>query len=123
MALVAVLSGLLIVAIGGLGIGSPSRLIALVARMQSQRGLYIAAGIRIAFGAALLLAAADSRAPAFLRVFGALALVAGVITPFFGVQRFESLLRWWENRPGLFLRAWCAVVVALGAGIIWAAAP
>jgi len=123
MALVAALFGILIASIGVLGVASPPRLISLVSRLQSQRGLYITAAIRIAMGAALWLAAAGSRQPAFLYAFGGIALVAGVLTPFFGVRRFEALLGWWSRRPSLLLRAWCVVVFAFGVAIIWAASP
>ncbi len=123
MALVAALFGLLIGVVGALGVASPRRLIAFVSRWQSQRGLYVLAAIRIGFGVALLLAASASRAPDLLRILGVIALVAGVVTPFFGLHRFEALLRWWSRQPSLFLRLWCVIAVGLGAGIVWAVAP
>ena len=47
MSLVAAVFGLLIIAAGALGVVSPSRVLALVARSQSQRGLYVLAAIRV----------------------------------------------------------------------------
>ena len=123
MSLVAGLSGLLIIAVGALGVVSPPRLLALVARLQSQRGLYAVAAIRVVFGAAFLMAAAGSRAPAFLQILGVISVIAGVATPFFGVQRFQAVLSWWSLRPAVVLRLWCLVVVLLGAAIVWAVAP
>ena len=120
MSLVAALSGLLIIAVGTLGVVSPSRLLALVARSQSQRGLYVLAAARIMIGAALFMAAAGSRAPAFLQVLGVMSVVAGVATPFFGVHRFQAVLGWWSLQPAAVLRLWCVVVVLLGAAIVWA---
>ena len=74
-------------------------------------------------GAALVLAAPDSRAPVYLRIFGAVTLVAGVATPFFGVHRFEALLGWWRERPPALVRLWCVVVVLLGVSLVWAVFP
>jgi hypothetical protein len=120
MSLFAALSGLLIIALGVLGVASPPRLLALVARSQSQRGLYVLAAIRIVIGAALFLAAAGSRAPAFLKMLGVIWVVAGVATPFFGVDRFQAVLGWWSLRSAIVIRLWCLVVVLLGAAIVWA---
>jgi hypothetical protein len=120
MSLIAALSGLLILALGALGVVSPPRLLALVARSQSQRGLYVLAAIRVMIGVALFLAAAGSRAPAFLQILGVISFLAGVTTPFFGVHRFQAVLSWWSLRPAAVLRSWCLFVVWLGAAIVWA---
>ena len=123
MSLVAAVSGLLIIVMGALGVVSPPRLLALVARSQSQRGLYVIAAIRVVFGAAFLVAAAGSRAPAFLQILGVISLIAGVATPFFGVHRFQAIFSWWSLRPAVVLRLWCLVIVLLGAAVVWAVAP
>jgi hypothetical protein len=123
MSLLAALVGLLILALGALGVVSPARLLALVARSQSQRGLYFIAAIRVVIGVALVLAAAGSRAPAFLRILGVISVLAGLATPFFGVHRFQAILSWWSLRPAVVLRLWCLVVVLLGGAIVWAVAP
>ena len=123
MSLVAALSGLLIIAVGAMGVISPQRLLALVARSQSQRGSYVVAAIRVMIGVALFLAAAGSRAPAFLQILGVLSVMAGLATPFFGVRRSQAVLSWWSLRPTVVLRLWCLVVVLLGAAIVWAVAP
>ena len=120
MSLVAAVFGLFIVAMGALGIASPPRLLALVERSQSRRGLYLLAGMRVGVGAALFLAAGGSRAPEFLRILGVIAIVAGVVTPFFGAHRSRAVLDWWSLRPAFVLRSWCLLAVLLGAAIIWA---
>ena len=123
MSVIAAVSGLLIIAMGVLGAVSPPRLLALVARLQSQRGLYVVAALRVVIGAALVMAAAGSRAPAFLRILGVVSVIAGVATPFFGVHRFQAVLSWWALRPAVLVRLWCLVVLLLGAAIVWAVAP
>ena len=123
MALIAALFGFLIVALGALGVVSPQRLLALVERSQSERGLYAVAAIRVVMGVVLFLAAAGSRAPAFLRILGVIAVLAGVVTPFFGIERVQAVLSWWSLRAPVVLRSWCLAVVLLGAAIILAVAP
>jgi hypothetical protein len=122
MASVAAAIGFLLAAVGALGVASPSLLLSTVARFQSPRGLYVIAVIRIGIGAAFLLAAAGSRAPAFLGTLGGLALFAGAATPFFGVRRFEALTGWWSRQSGVFVRGWCTLVVGLGLAVVWTAA-
>jgi hypothetical protein len=121
MAFLAALFGLLILAMGVWGVISPSRLLASIARLQSQRGLYIIAAIRLALGSTLLLAAPASRAPLLLQIFGVLAIISGVITPFLGVELFGSIIGWWQRIPTLVTRLWCGVVILFGAALIWAA--
>ena len=123
MSVIVAVSGLLIIAMGVLGAISPPRLLALVARFQSQRGLYVLAALRVVIGVALLMAAAGSRAPAFLGILGVVSVIAGVATTFFGVHRFQAILSWWSLRSAVLLRLWCLVVLSLGAALVWAIAP
>lgn len=123
MALVALIFSLLVAAVGALGVASPSQLLDLVRRFQTTAGLYVAAGLRIVFGAALFLAAPGSRAPELIRVLGAFVFVAGVITPLFGLERFRRLLAWWSAQGAAFVRGWAAVVLLLGLLLAYAVVP
>jgi hypothetical protein len=123
MSLAVALFGIFVIVLGATGIVSPARLFTLVSRLQSQSGLYFAAGIRILLGAALIFAAADSRAPVYLQVFGGVALLAGVATPFFGLRRFETLLLWWRERRTAIVRLWCLLVILIGLSLVWAVFP
>ena len=55
--------------------------------LSTPTGLLVSAAIRIVFGGLLLTAAATSRAPNLLRVFGAAILILGRLTPVFGPER------------------------------------
>ncbi len=123
MTLAVALFGMAFVALGIAGIVSPPRLFALVSRWQSQAGLYVTAGVRVLLGGALLVAASESRAPLYLKLFGAVALAAGVATPFFGLRRFEALLDWWRAQPAAFVRMSCVLVVLIGVSFVWAVFP
>ena len=113
-------AGIFMLVIGVVGAVSPRRLIALMTRLQSQQGLWGIAAFRLFLGASFWLAASQTAAPTFARAFGGLLLLSGAITPFFGVHRFKVVVGWFAARAGL-MRAWCAVVVPLGAWCVWIA--
>ena len=119
----AVLIGLIIASLGILGMAAPAVLLDATAFALTQTGLYVAAVLRVAFGLVLFLAAPVSRLPRTMRILGALIVLAGVMTPFFGVERARAIVDWWTVQGPLFMRAWAAIAVVLGLLIIYAFAP
>jgi hypothetical protein len=117
------LFGLFVVALGIAGVASPRRLLAVVTRAQSQMGLYSIACVRLLLGMALLLAASASRAPSYLQAIGGLSIISGLVTPFFGVTRFEAILAWWRRRASWVVRLWSLFVALFGASLVWAVLP
>jgi len=105
------------------GVLAPSRLVDFATRFGTTGGLWFAAGIRVVFGLALWFAGPASRAPLLLQVLGAITLVAGVMLPFMGVDRFKALLDWWTKLSPTAMRLWCVFAVAFGAAILWALLP
>ena len=105
------------------GVLAPSRLVDFATRFGTAGGLWFAAGIRFVFGLALWFAGPASRAPLLLQVLGAITLVAGVMLPFLGVDRFKALLDWWTKLSPTAMRIWCLFAVAFGAAILWALMP
>jgi uncharacterized membrane protein YidH (DUF202 family) len=122
MTLVALVLSLLVAALGALGLLSPARLVGVVRHFQTPAGLYAAAALRLVLGAALLFAAPASRAPTALRILGVFLVLAGLVTPFFGLERFRKLLDWWSTRGTAFERAWAAFALALGLLLAYALA-
>ncbi len=123
MKTIAFLLGLVIAAMGFLGIASPGMLISVVRRFASPAGVYAAAAIRLIMGLALYLSAPVSRIPHAVRTLGDITLAAGAITPFFGPERFRAVLAWWSARGPAFIRAWSLVAVAFGLFTAWSLAP
>jgi uncharacterized membrane protein len=111
--------GLLIVAIGVLGVATPSVLLEFGRSLQTTNALYIVAGVRVIFGAVLLWVAPASRTPKILRVLGVLIIVAGLFTPFFGVERSRAMFDWWSTQGPLFTRVWAIVAVVFGLFIVY----
>ncbi|HBK80712.1 MAG TPA: hypothetical protein DDZ83_13755 [Nitrospinae bacterium] len=118
---VIVLLGILICALGGAGMVSPGRMVRFVAHMKSRTGLYAASILRLGMGAVMLIAAAGSRAPLYLRILGWVTIAAGLGLPLLGQRRYEALLAWWIERPESYQRSQAAVAVLFGASLIWAA--
>lgn len=118
--LFAIALGALIAAIGLVGMTAPSALLEFGRSLQTPSALYAVAGIRIAFGALLLWAASASRMPRTLRIIGTIAVIAGLLIPFLGVERVQAMLTWWANQGRLFIRGSMSLVVLFGVFIIYA---
>lgn len=117
------LIGVVIATVGVVGVLAPSLLLDLGRSLLSSNGLYAVAGIRVAFGALLVLVAPLSRAPRTLRVIGAVIILNGLVTPFFGVERSEALLDWFSMRGDSFVRAMALFAIAFGAFVVYAVSP
>ena len=123
MAVVALVLSLFVATLGAAGIVFPTKLLGFVRRFQSPAGLYGAAALRIVLGTALLVASGASRAPGAVRIAGAIIFVSGIVTPFFGVERFRRILDWWSSRGTVFLRMWGGVALAIGLLLAYAVIP
>ncbi len=123
MTLVALIIGLLLSALGALGVASPSRLLGVVRNFQTPMGLYFAAALRVVLGVALFFAAPTSRAPDLIRILGVVIIVMGVVTPFFGLERFRRLLDSWSAQGSAFIRAWAVLALAFGLSLAYAIVP
>ena len=123
MAFVALALSLGVAALGALGVLYPEKFAGIVRRFQTRRGLYAAAAIRVALGAALFVAAPASRAPEVLGVLGVLIFVAGLATPFLPLERLRRLLDLWVAWGPGFLRVWAASALILGLSLAYALVP
>ena len=117
------LVGLIIAAIGILGMAAPMVFLDVTAFTLTQVGLYVAAALRVAIGLVLITAAASSRLPRTLRILGALIVVGGVFTAFLGVERARAMVDWWSAQGPIVMRGWAALAMIFGLFIIYAVAP
>lgn len=120
MTLVATILALIIACIGLVGVLSPPLLLDFLRALRSSGALYVVAAVRIVFGVVLVLAAPASRLPRTLRVLGTIIIVAGLVTPLFGLERTRALLEWWTSQPSWAMRAWASVAVAFGVFLVYA---
>ena len=123
MEVVGLLVGIFIVAIGMFGVAAPGGFLTAVRSILTPLGLYLVAALRVAFGVVLVLVAPSSRAPKVLRLLGFVMVGAGLVTPFFGVDRARALLDWWSAQGPAFMRLGAGLTVAFGAFVVYAVAP
>jgi hypothetical protein len=105
---------LIIAAIGVVGVASPSTLLGFARSLETPGALLVVAAVRVVFGALLWLVSPVSRMPRTLRVIGIVIIVAGLATPFFGVERSQALLNRWTSQGPIFTRAWAVIAVIFG---------
>ena len=123
MRVLAVVLGLAVAAIGVVGLVAPSLLFDFGRSLQSAAALYAVSGVRVLFGLVLFLAAAGSRMPKTLRVIGIVMVVAGLIGPFFGVERIHAIVDWLSSRELWFIRLWMLVAIVFGLFVAYAVTP
>ena len=123
MQLLALFIALLISLIGLTGVVSPETLASLVRHALTPMGLYIVAAVRIGIGVIVMLAAPVSRAPRTLRVVGIIAIIAGVATPFIGIETSRRVMDWWLAQGYVHLRLHAGIAVVLGGLLAYAVAP
>ena len=111
--------GLIIVAFGVVDIAAPSVLLEFGRSLLTPTALYVVAVVRVIFGALLLWIASASRMPRTLRVIGVLVIVAGLFTPFFGVERSKAILNWWSSQGPLSIRTLGGVAIIFGLFLVY----
>jgi hypothetical protein len=91
--------------------------------LLTESGLYAVAAVRVVFGLLLVIGARASRNPRTLRVIGGVIIIAGLLTPLFGVARSESMFNWLSAQGLAFVRVIALLAFALGAFIVYAITP
>jgi hypothetical protein len=117
--------GLLIVAVGAVGIIAPSCLVWIAEHSVTSGALYVIATVRVAFGLLLISAASVSRAPKTLLVLGCLILIAGIttaLTALVAMERAQAMIDWWLRHEPI-VRLTGIPLLALGGFIAYTCAP
>ncbi len=110
----------LITALGAVSLVYPEALVGFIRVLHAPGALYVDAGFRVVYGAALYFAAPISRASIVLRALGVLVLASGLAMPALGVDDFQSLVQW-KLAPGSgFNRVWAVSAVVSGALLTYA---
>ena len=118
--LVATLMSLAIAGLGVLGIAAPSVLLEFARSLLAPPALYWVAAVRVLFGALLISVATESRMPRTLRVIGVFIVVAGLLTPLFGSERFAVFLARFPGQEAFFIRVVAVVPFLVGAFFVYA---
>lgn len=57
------------------------------------------------------------------RIAAAVIIVAGLVTPLFGVERARAIVDWWVSHGSAFMRVWGGCALAFGLFLAYAVAP
>ena len=105
---------MLLIVQGILGLVTPAVFVQVVRFFQAPPVIYPTAALRVGIGVVLVCAAPVSRIPTFLRIFGFIIVIGGVLTPFVGVRFAHLILDWWSARGPALVRVFAVVSLALG---------
>jgi len=108
---------------GVAGLLVPDRVMSARLIAGTQSGLLAIAVLRSAIGIVLIMVAPRSRAPKTLQVIGALLLLAGMVTPLFGVARSKAVLDWEAAQGPMLVRGWAIVAVAVSGALAFVMKP
>ena len=87
--------------------------------MDSSFGMFVAIGVRVILGVALIVAAPDSLTPRLFLVIGCLSLLAAIALPFIGRKNVAKLLRRLRRWPVYVVQGWLVFGAAFGAYLIY----
>jgi len=118
--------GLIIAAIGAVGIVVPFTLVCVAEHSATSGAFYLIGAVRAAVGLVLIAVASGSRAPKTLRVLGYVILVAGITTALTGLvamERARAIIEWWVGQGSSVVRFTGFPLLALGGFVAYACAP
>ena len=119
MRLLGLAIGTLVMLASAISFAAPDLRLSLERSVMTPAGLYAIAALRIAIGLVFVLAAPASRAPRTLRVLGLIVIIAGLMTPWFGVGRAQAVLNWWTTAGPLWRRLDAGVGMAIGGFLVY----
>ena len=114
MRLLGLVIGALVIFVSAISFAVPDLKLSLERSAMTPTGLYAIALLRIAIGLVFVCVAPASRAPRTLRVLGLVVIIAGLMTPWFGVTRAQATLNWVASAGPLLMRLDAVVGMALG---------
>ena len=118
MLLVVQILGELMIAAGVVGMLVPSVLRRLYAALENDAWRLPLALLKAGAGAALWLAADETRVPVLTRVLGGGALLAAPLI-YLQMPPLPALMRWIQGASDGLLRAYGLLAIAAGAGTLW----
>ena len=114
MNIAVVIVALYVICAGVAGVVAPESVMALRRYVLTPAGLVAIASIRIAVGVLLIMVAPSSRVPRILRGLGGFLLLAGLVTPLFGVERARAVADWEAAQSLTLIRSVATLIAVLG---------
>lgn len=119
MRLLGLVIGALVIVAGAISFAAPALRLSLETWLMTPARLDAIAALRVALGLVFVVAARASRAPRTLRVLGFIVIVAGLMTPWFGVARSRAVLAWLATAGPLWIRFDASVGMAMGGFLVY----
>ena len=119
MRLLGLVIGALVILASAISFAVPDQRLSLERSLMTPTGLFAISTLRIAIGLVFVFAAPASRAPRTLRVLGLVVIIAGLITPWFGVTRAHATLNWVASAGPLLMRLDACVGMAMGGFLVY----
>ena len=119
MRLLGLVIGALVILGSAISFAVPDLKLSLERSAMTPTGLYAIAVLRIAIGLVFVFAAPVSRAPRTLRVLGLIVIIAGLMTPWFGVARSRAVLNWLASAGPWLMRLDAGVGMAVGGFLVY----
>ena len=119
MRLLGLVIGAVVILGSAISLAAPDLRLSLERSVMTPAGFYVIAAVRIAIGLVFVLAAPASRAPRTLRVLGLIVIIAGLMTPWFGVARARAVVNWLASAGPLLMRLDASVGMALGGFLVY----
>ena len=88
--------------------------------MEKDWAIHIAVIMRLLLGAALIIAAPQSRFPVAMEVLGWIAIVAAIAILFMGRDRMKKFIAWFQRKTNTMVRVWLVFGIAFGAFLVYA---
>jgi hypothetical protein len=119
MRLLGLVIGVSVILWSAISFAAPDLRLSLERSVMTPAGLYAVAALRITIGLAFVLVAPASRAPRTLRVLGLIVIIAGLMTPWFGVARARAVLDSWASAGPWLMRLDAGVEMAIGSFLVY----
>jgi len=113
--------GVIIVSIAIVFLVKPQVMSHLIGFFRKGSRVYFAGLVRLALAVVFLLAARECDITWVILVFGLLFLISGLLVFMLGPAKIGPLLDWYQKQPLLLTRVVAAIILAIGAIIIYSA--
>ncbi len=113
--------GLAIIAAGLVVLAQPSLIRDLVPKLIAGKAMFLLAGLRVLIGCGLILAAAETRHPLVIEIFGWLAVFAGLMMLVLPPKVMQRIGAWVDTFSDALMRAVSPLILAVGGYLVWVA--
>jgi len=113
--------GIIIVSIGIVFLVKPTIMKRIIEFFKKGNRVYVAGVVRFVLAVIFLLGARECGIPWVIALFGILFMLSGLLVFMLGPEKIRRMIDWYQKRSLLFSRVLAAIILAVGAIIIYSA--